>query len=97
MCPQPRPCTAPYARHTGVIQILTNQGKPGLTKWPALYGGRHVELGDAVAANTPLLTDPRTSAWSPISFKALYDRSRVDSFNTLMHNSPFRQGSAHYG
>ena len=82
----------------GVIQIRTKQGRPGPTKWGAFVEGAVLnDVGD-----WPANYFSATSAGSSCRLRSMAlgicTIARVDSFNPLKQNPPFREGvRQHYG
>src|SRR5256714_4246352 len=91
----------------GVIQIRTKQGRPGPTKWTAFSEAgtlndhadwptnyfAHDDVGNAC-----FLPNIAFAATLPPADRCNVAQVKVDSFNPLKQNSPFRQGvRQHYG
>jgi TonB-linked SusC/RagA family outer membrane protein len=82
----------------GVIQIRTKQGRPGPTKWTAFSEGGTLNEETKWPANYAALDGAANLCLVSDQAQGLCTIARVDSFNPLMQNSPFRQGvRQHYG
>ncbi len=82
----------------GVIQIRTKQGKPGPTRWTAFSEGGTLNEETKWPANYAALDGAGNLCLVSDQAQNLCTIARVDSFNPLMQNSPFRQGvRQHYG
>src|SRR5438552_1162369 len=82
----------------GVIQIRTKQGRPGPTKWRGSMEGGTLDGPGEWPANYAALDTAGKLCLVSDQAQGSCTIARVDSFNPLMQNSPFRQGvRQHYG
>src|SRR5207245_816411 len=82
----------------GVIQIRTKQGKPGPTRWTAFSEGGTLNEETNWPANYAALDGAGNLCLVSDQAQGVCTIAKVDSFNPLMQNSPFRQGvRQHYG
>ena len=82
----------------GVIQYRTKQGQPGPTRWTAYVDGG--TLNDVTDYPSNYFSERATGRSCLLTSMArgLCTIAKVDSFNPLMQNPPFREGvRQHYG
>src|SRR5207248_4534973 len=75
----------------GVIQIRTKQGRPGPTKWTAFTEGGTLNEETKWPANYAALDTAGKLCLVSDQAQGSCTIARVDSFNPLVQNSPFRQ------